>query len=121
MPIYQYRCESCGSLWEDIRNLTQRDAPFACRQCSAQCVRNQFPAAPVALKRQQKDSGRQEQKAQGSEGPTAISVQGPTKLTISNSVFRGLSRGVVAHPQAQISIKKSRFHNVKVPVERRKE
>ena len=119
MPIYQYKCESCGSLGEEIRSLAQLDEPFACMQCDSQCARNQCPGASVVLKHRQKEAGRREE--QGSQGPTAISVQGPTELTLENNVFRNISRAVVAHPQAHLSIKKNQFHNVNIPVERRKE
>ena len=119
MPNYEYQCESCGSLWEERRNLAQRDEPFACKQCDSQCVRNLFPSPPVVLKCRQKERGRQEE--HGSQGATAISVQGPTELTLEKNVFTNISRAVVAHPQAQLSLKKNQFYNVKVPVERRKE
>lgn len=120
MPIYQYQCESCGSLWEEIRNLAQHDSHFACEQCNSRCARNQFPTMSVVLKYTQKETGRQEQEAQSTEGSIAVSIEGPTRATFDHCEFSGVSRGIVAHPQAQIALKQSRFHNVKVPVERRK-
>jgi putative FmdB family regulatory protein len=119
VPIYQYQCEGCGSHWEEIRKLAQRDEPFACKHCDSQCVRIQCPGASVVLKRRQTETGRQEQKAQGSEGPCGINVEGPTDLTIRNTHIANVNRGVVAHPQAQLEFEKCDFLNVKLAVDRR--
>lgn len=33
MPIYEYRCEECGSQFEVIRSVKDADAPITCKKC----------------------------------------------------------------------------------------
>jgi len=39
MPIYEYRCESCGELAEALRPMRDADAPLACRGCGRETMR----------------------------------------------------------------------------------
>ena len=36
MPIYEYRCETCGTTTEALRRVAQADEPIACGQCGGQ-------------------------------------------------------------------------------------
>ncbi|NIP25893.1 MAG: zinc ribbon domain-containing protein [candidate division Zixibacteria bacterium] len=33
MPIYEYRCQDCRSIFEEMRSISQADAPITCSQC----------------------------------------------------------------------------------------
>lgn len=40
MPVYEFTCDRCGKVSDDIRNLEDRDLPFTC-PCGAVAPRNQ--------------------------------------------------------------------------------
>ncbi|SDR52256.1 putative regulatory protein, FmdB family [Paraburkholderia fungorum] len=40
MPIYNYRCETCG-VFDQIRRVALRDEPAPCPQCGASSARSQ--------------------------------------------------------------------------------
>ncbi|MGQ9568352.1 MAG: FmdB family zinc ribbon protein [Anaerolineae bacterium] len=33
MPIYEYRCDQCGAEFQELRPMTQADAPVRCPRC----------------------------------------------------------------------------------------
>jgi putative FmdB family regulatory protein len=35
MPMYEYRCEACGQLFEELRRLQDADAEAACPKCES--------------------------------------------------------------------------------------
>ena len=39
MPMYEYRCKSCGNKLEKIRRLSERDAAAECPVCGAEAER----------------------------------------------------------------------------------
>jgi len=47
MPLYEYRCTSCGRITEVLKPAEQRDEPVACRWCGQQAFRkvSSFAAA----------------------------------------------------------------------------
>lgn len=34
MPIYEYICADCGTVFDSMRPMSQADAPIQCRACS---------------------------------------------------------------------------------------
>ncbi len=48
MPIYEYKCRSCGALFEKlIRN--NNDIPSACVECGATEIKKQFSTFSAAV------------------------------------------------------------------------
>ncbi|MEM9296127.1 MAG: zinc ribbon domain-containing protein [Planctomycetota bacterium] len=39
MPLYEYRCEDCGSLTETIRRMSDADETMACEACGSLATR----------------------------------------------------------------------------------
>ncbi|MBL8235041.1 MAG: zinc ribbon domain-containing protein, partial [Bryobacterales bacterium] len=35
MPIYEYRCQKCGSSFEKLRRFAEADEPIECPQCGS--------------------------------------------------------------------------------------
>ncbi len=35
MPIYEYECEKCDHITEDLRQMAQADEPLACEACGS--------------------------------------------------------------------------------------
>jgi len=48
MPLFEYRCEDCGALFEKL--VSRVDTPVSCVQCQSNRVRKQFSvfAAQIA-------------------------------------------------------------------------
>jgi putative FmdB family regulatory protein len=42
MPLYEYRCRSCGNLFEMLRYLRDADTDLECPKCGAEEVERQF-------------------------------------------------------------------------------
>ena len=43
MPMYEYKCNECYSLWEELQNFGD-DTPFKCKGCNAEgTVERLFP------------------------------------------------------------------------------
>lgn len=40
MPLFEYRCEECGALFEKL--VTQADTPVSCTRCQSHRVKKQF-------------------------------------------------------------------------------
>ena len=38
MPIYEYKCETCGNRFEKLRRIADADAPQECPDCKSQKV-----------------------------------------------------------------------------------
>lgn len=48
MPLYEYRCPSCGNQFEQLRRLSQADEPTDCPKCEAKDA-NRVMSAPSLL------------------------------------------------------------------------
>lgn len=116
MPIYQYTCTRCGMQSETLRRIAERDFPAVCSSCGDKCIRDLFPGAHVGRSLR---GERSNQEQPGNER-AGIVVEGPAKITIEDSAFFGWKRGIVAHEDARISLKNTKFRNVEVPVERKR-
>jgi len=46
MRMYQFRCEDCGILFEEV--LEEEDSAVSCEFCNSHHVRKLFPVAPLA-------------------------------------------------------------------------
>ncbi|MEJ7608303.1 MAG: zinc ribbon domain-containing protein [Bryobacteraceae bacterium] len=42
MPIYEYKCENCGTGYEQIRRMSDADSNLACPDCSSTSVQRQL-------------------------------------------------------------------------------
>jgi len=39
MPIYEYRCPKCGTVYEANRRMDDRDLPYKCKKCKVNAER----------------------------------------------------------------------------------
>ncbi|MGO9096932.1 MAG: FmdB family zinc ribbon protein [Bryobacteraceae bacterium] len=44
MPLYEYRCSSCGAQFEQLRRMQDAGAPVACPKCQAPGAERLLPA-----------------------------------------------------------------------------
>ena len=44
MPMYEYRCQECGKLYEQLRRMSEADTNLQCPHCGSQKVERQFSA-----------------------------------------------------------------------------
>jgi putative FmdB family regulatory protein len=42
MPIYEYKCESCGKHYEQLRRMTDADTSLECPECRSSSVKRQL-------------------------------------------------------------------------------
>lgn len=38
MPMYEYRCEDCGNLYEELRRMSDADRDLKCPKCASESV-----------------------------------------------------------------------------------
>jgi putative FmdB family regulatory protein len=50
MPVYEYRCSSCDYTFENLKPISDRDAPCSepCPSCAKKEVRRDWTSAPAA-------------------------------------------------------------------------
>jgi putative FmdB family regulatory protein len=48
MPIYEYRCETCGETFEKIRRMQDADNPLQCPRCESEQVERLLSAFATA-------------------------------------------------------------------------
>jgi putative FmdB family regulatory protein len=39
MPLYEYRCERCGEIFEKLRRISEADTPAECPRCESAVAR----------------------------------------------------------------------------------
>ena len=44
MPIYEYKCEQCGSRYEQMRRMTDADRDLECPECKSTAIKRQLSA-----------------------------------------------------------------------------
>ncbi len=42
MPMYEYRCQTCGKAFERLRSMRDADAEIECPECKSKDVRRQL-------------------------------------------------------------------------------
>lgn len=42
MPLYEYRCENCGALFEQLRRMQEADESLTCPRCESASVKRQL-------------------------------------------------------------------------------
>jgi putative FmdB family regulatory protein len=50
MPIYEYRCRSCGEVSEIFHGVGERDDPVQCRSCNSTDVERVLSPASFSIK-----------------------------------------------------------------------
>jgi len=40
MPLYEYKCPKCGSIFEEFRSISKMDDPIKCPSCTTDSQRN---------------------------------------------------------------------------------
>lgn len=116
MPLYQYDCTKCGGRVELLRQIDDRDLPLHCKTCGGPCCRNHFPGGHVGPTAQANGPSDSEEKLAGG---TAIAIETPGRVTMEDCTFTNFGQGIVAHPDAKVSLTRTKFRNVKVPIKRR--
>jgi putative FmdB family regulatory protein len=46
MPIYEYRCQTCGRQFEKLRRMAVADKELECPDCQSKKVERKCPASP---------------------------------------------------------------------------
>jgi putative FmdB family regulatory protein len=44
MPMYEYRCDECGNLYEQLRRMSDADRDLECPKCGSHDVERQLSA-----------------------------------------------------------------------------
>lgn len=47
MPMYEYRCENCGRIYEQLRRMSEADQGLRCPHCQSENVHRQVSACSV--------------------------------------------------------------------------
>lgn len=47
MPMYEYRCQNCGRLYEQLRRMSEADQGLRCPHCESEDVQRQISACAV--------------------------------------------------------------------------
>jgi putative FmdB family regulatory protein len=47
MPMYEYRCQDCGALYEQLRRMSEADNDLECPRCGSKQVKRQVSACAV--------------------------------------------------------------------------
>ncbi|NWF85156.1 MAG: zinc ribbon domain-containing protein [Bryobacteraceae bacterium] len=48
MPMYEYRCEECGRLYEQLRRMSDADADLTCPHCGSTQVKRQWSSCAIS-------------------------------------------------------------------------
>ena len=38
MPMYEYRCDTCGACYEQLRRMSDAERDLKCPRCDSECV-----------------------------------------------------------------------------------
>lgn len=47
MPMYEYRCQSCGETYEQLRRMAEADSDLICPHCGSVQVERQVSACAI--------------------------------------------------------------------------
>ncbi len=50
MPFYEYFCKKCGSKFDLMRRLAERDDPAACPDCGAKSTHRELPKIHASVR-----------------------------------------------------------------------
>ena len=48
MPLYEYKCSECYSLWEELQKIGA-EAPFKCKSCNAEGTVERLPPGGMSF------------------------------------------------------------------------
>ena len=57
MPMYEYRCTECGTLYEQLRRMSEADSDLVCPHCGSTQVRRQVSACSLGGSASSSSSG----------------------------------------------------------------
>lgn len=108
MPIYEYECQSCGTRFEKLRKMSERNQSLHCTACPSSAIR--ILGSPNLLPGEHNKSSKNLRSSEP--------VMGSTQIT--NCTFENGGTGISLPEGANVKMKGNRFKNVKTPVEFRK-
>lgn len=139
MPIYEYKCESCEKIFEELRKIKERNSLAICPSCGAKAELipskasilsdNSSENMDTALDRRASlDVGRgtsaieisDKNKAE-SGNPSAIYISGDSHLCMEGCTIDGFDTGISLSGDSKVDMKRTKFKNVRNPIELRDE
>jgi putative FmdB family regulatory protein len=57
MPLYEYRCQKCGQIFEQMRPMSQADCPTKCPACRSEDVQRKVAVMGRAANSSNADCG----------------------------------------------------------------
>lgn len=109
MPIYEYKCSVCATVFEEIRKMADRDGSAVCKMCGA-TSRHILSSFSVLNSSPKEHSARSKDHSSGSGG-----------IQIKDCMFENANVGISVPKGTKIDMKGNRFKNVKKTVEFRDE
>lgn len=111
MPMYAYRCDTCGRTAEILRNIMQRDQPQLCDKCGSTTTRLLTFASLMSGSISRESSPRNSINA----SDNASSSKGG--INVSNNTIENANIGISVPKGTNITMTGNKFKNVKTPVE----
>lgn len=124
MPIYQYKCNNCSRITDDLRSIRDRELPLNCPFCGAT---TSFVLSIFSICRHTKTARKPEPlptksaSTKTASGPIGIDIHGSTSAIIKDCHFQNLGTGISAPASAKLDIVNPTFSNVNQPLEIRNE
>ena len=119
MPVYEYNCQNCGKLFDQLRSIRSRNALTNCDTCGTIATRvlSRFNTLAKLSNRTQDDN--KISRPTVALGGSAIRIEGGGTYQIDNNSFVGMRAGVsiAAAGGAKVRMSGNRFQNVSFPVE----
>lgn len=115
MPIYTYTCSVCNENVEQIRSISERDAPLGCPRCSFGRMRRQVSAPTLLHSRQSRRqlTARENTRNSGpsihigrleiEDCPVGVALGGGT-LTVDEGHMRGVEVGFSLQNGAKLDL-----------------
>jgi putative FmdB family regulatory protein len=143
MPIFDYECDSCGDRREELVRGDELDKALPCPKCGKarsrvafsgrRSVRTSSARSGGTKRLSGADRRRSDDAPSQHPGPvvsldnvhisncgTGVHSAGGSPISIVESSFSHLQRGIVVGPDAPVEVRRTKFSDVGVPVERLK-
>lgn len=100
MPLYAFRCGSCGWAFDILRSMDERDDPAACPDCISQNTQRKLvvPFAHSIGTRQDNRQDDVEETGRGRviQGSSAVRMEDSHQITFENVSVEGFNTGITA-------------------------